>query len=258
MGLPKHLEKMLATTLEDNCVKSWSIYEEKDKSFTFKIRFEPSDISSDVDISSTYVRKNEKRQKRDRERAEARIDRCTTRSQTAKAKASTREVSSNSLETFRNEDLSSTPVDAVSDPSTSHCSFELPKPVSLSPVKEIQHEENFDLGTIQNNIDSTLSDSELSLNSTTSAATISCHIPDADDLFLKKDYPEVVKSVPEPKLHVLAPDDPDLMKLRSDIQAKILAPDQDFMELRNDFLENYENLWLQFNPEYRLSRPKKP
>ena len=132
MGLPKHLEKMLAATLEDNSVKSWSIYQEKDKSFTFKIRFQPSDIIPEVDISTTYTRKNEKRQRRDRERAEARTDRITRSQAASQAKAITPDVSSNSIETFLNEDIS-TPVNSSL---FGHDSFEIPDQQSLNPSAE--------------------------------------------------------------------------------------------------------------------------
>ena len=100
MDLPSALLRMLEGSCENDKLKNWSVYEEKDGCYTFKIRFIPNsdrhigDISVHSPIQSSNVqcafkRKNEKQINRDFERNKVYQEKRITRSQTAKNSVST-------------------------------------------------------------------------------------------------------------------------------------------------------------------------
>ena len=57
MGLPKVLENMLSVAADDNILKSWNIYQEKDGFITFKIRFHSSENSINHDDDYNFRKK---------------------------------------------------------------------------------------------------------------------------------------------------------------------------------------------------------
>lgn len=91
MELPIVLERMLNTALQYDSLKNWSIYEERDGVYTFKLRFIPrkgshvkptsSDIPKQTHSTKSYKRKTTKNVIRDKERNEAYLNRRITRSQ---------------------------------------------------------------------------------------------------------------------------------------------------------------------------------
>ena len=105
MELPSTLLRMLEGSCVNDNLKNWSIYEEKDGSYVFKIRFIPNcdrhieDNHRPVPISNSSVkcsfkRKNQKQVDRDYVRNQAYQDRRITRSQAAKSSAETNKQSS--------------------------------------------------------------------------------------------------------------------------------------------------------------------
>ena len=100
MDLPSALLRMLGGSCENDKLKNWSVYEEKDGCYTFKIRFIPNsdrhigDIQVHSPIQSSNVqcafkRKNEKQINRDFERNKVYQEKRITRSQAAKNSVST-------------------------------------------------------------------------------------------------------------------------------------------------------------------------
>ena len=116
MDLPTVLLRMLTSACENDQLKNWSVYEERDGNYTFKIRFMPKEYRH-IEVSSSqvqgknqqsaYKRKSDNQIARDKRRSEERKNRAITRSQSAKIINSTPgEGSSNnpveeSIETMR-------------------------------------------------------------------------------------------------------------------------------------------------------------
>ena len=94
MDLPIALARMLEVSCSNDVLRNWSIYEERDGSYTFKIRFD-SQKSRHVENSSPVVpcelssfkKKSAKQQSRDNDRHKAWQERRITRSQTARIAA---------------------------------------------------------------------------------------------------------------------------------------------------------------------------
>ena len=155
---------------------------------SIKIRFNAKGEGQDSSgvQNTSYKRKSEKQLNRDRNRAR-------------KRKRVISSEAENSLECVRQGETSSNQnyiLDSVLDDQ-----FSCVTPIDLPPVNEIEHG-NIDFENLQNVIEATLSDNESSLNSTTSAATTNIEIPDTENLFLIKDYPETVSPVPDPDASV--------------------------------------------------------
>ena len=91
MDLPSSLLRMLESSCAHDQLKNWSIYEEKDGVYTFKIRFQPNvsrhieDLKPDNSSrTNTFKRKNARQMSRDNARNKSWQERRITRSQTAK------------------------------------------------------------------------------------------------------------------------------------------------------------------------------
>ena len=94
MELPTALLRMLEGSCANDDLKNWSVYEEKDGSYTFKIRFIPKSdrhignncvqTMSSSSVKCAFKRKSQKQVDRDCMRNQAYQDRRITRSQTAK------------------------------------------------------------------------------------------------------------------------------------------------------------------------------
>ena len=92
MDLPPALLRMLASSCENDQLKNWSVYEERDGVYTFKIRFIPSKVnhigSADSEVQSpvksvhniAFKQKNEKQLLRDRNRFQDWSEKRVTRS----------------------------------------------------------------------------------------------------------------------------------------------------------------------------------
>ena len=191
-GVPKVLDNTIVSILESYFVHNWSIFGESDGNICIKIRFKAQGEgqgSSDVQ-NIAYRRKSAKQVTRDRNRVN-------------KRKRVNSSEAENSIECARQCEKS--PIqDSILD---NQCSPVSIIPNDLEPLtEEIRHGDDFDPENIQNSLDSssTLSDSEISQNSTSCAAA-NLDIPEADDLFLEKENHKSVNPAPESKVidHVL-------------------------------------------------------
>lgn len=97
MDLPAALERMLTAAVQSDTLRNWSIYQERDGVYTFKLRFisrkvchilEPmhSMDSTKQNNSEVYKRKNAYQINRDMSRAEEFYNRRVTRSQTVQSR----------------------------------------------------------------------------------------------------------------------------------------------------------------------------
>ena len=69
-ALPKLLETVLVSLSNDNNIRSWSIYNDKDGSISLRIKFVPEEESISRDRQTTnahYTRKSERKAMRDRQ-----------------------------------------------------------------------------------------------------------------------------------------------------------------------------------------------
>jgi len=69
MELPKVLEAMLQTTLNNTTLKSWNIYQDQNGDINFKIKFSASEESVSHVQQATYIRKSNRQVQRDLERS---------------------------------------------------------------------------------------------------------------------------------------------------------------------------------------------
>ena len=204
-GVPKVLESAIVSILDSHSVLNWSIFGETNGNVSIKIRFGANGEgqgSSDIQHIS-YRRKSDKQLTRDKQRA-------------SKRKRVTSPEAENSLEIVRNSETSSIqnidldnlfPTDSVTP--------------DLPPAKEIQHE-NFDQQNFENILDSTLSEAEANLNSTTRdpIPVPNFEIPetDSDNLFSKTDDAGPVNSTPEPEACVSNPGSSWKDQMRMELQ----------------------------------------
>ena len=135
MELPAALLRMLDVSCEVDQLKNWSVYQERDGCYTFKIRFLPNN-SRHVDdqpipsnISSTFKRKSSKQIDRDCERNKAFQEKRITRSQTSRLNAD----ASNQITTDKRPPIVpvESPIEMVRHQSSTSSSFNICSPVFI-------------------------------------------------------------------------------------------------------------------------------
>ena len=178
-GVTQCMQRMLESAIQFDELKNWSIYQDNDGKYTFKIRFVPRKVSHidstertpvETNHMISYKRKSDKQLNRDRRRVE-------------KRKRIASSEAENSIESVRQGETSTIQDPNVLENQFSPCIFE---PNDLPPVNEdIHHEDDLDLDNLlEKFIDVNHSDSELGLNSTAACAADSTSLDVPDDLFV--------------------------------------------------------------------------
>ena len=131
MDLPAALLRMLDVSCINDQLKNWSIYQEKDGCYTFKIRFSPSnsrhieDIPAPPNRNLSFKCKSRKQFDRDLNRNKAFQEKRVTRSQTAKKNSGV----SDQVDTDRRPPNPESPIETFRHASSTSTAFNIDSPV---------------------------------------------------------------------------------------------------------------------------------